>query len=128
MSEDGLHDLSKPLEMVGARLERIEGMSRASEADLRAVQGTLERIAARLDVVETRIRTTEQGLDELGDEVRGVSSSSPGLALRMDRIERRLASIHSVVVWLLSGGFVSTIAAAVTVWKLLEALGRVSNG
>ena len=60
-------------------------------------------------------------LERLDREVNSTDPRAPGLAMRLDRLERRLAFVGTVISWLMGGNLLGFLGAIVLLWKILEA-------
>jgi hypothetical protein len=57
----------------------------------------------------------------LGDPM---DPSKPGLAIRIDRVEREIARWQARIAWIGSGGLVGVAGGLVLLWKILGVLGK----
>lgn len=68
----------------------------------------LERIEKRMDRVESDLYSTD--------------SRSPGVAMRLDRIEGHLKRAFGIVSWIGGGGLLGLAATGVLLYKILQVL------
>lgn len=73
-------------------------------------------------------------LDKISNDVYSTAPEAPGLALRLDRIERQLESfakaataLLSMLKWTVGGGALSVVAFLALLYRLGEAAAKVSG-
>ena len=66
-------------------------------------------------------------LDRISRDVYSTNTSTPGLAVRMDRLERQFATAFRVLNWIGTGGLAGVAATIWLLYEVLEAL-KVSQG
>lgn len=69
----------------------------------------------------------ESALKRVREELGGTSPAAPGIAMRLDRIERSQAKMAQGVGWILGGGGLSALVFLVVVWKILAALSELDT-
>ena len=75
---------------------------------------SIERLQGRLDAYEKTLEGQGEGLHHLRTALWGTDPTKPGLALRLDRVERLLATMLKI-------GY--AIGAVGLLWKVLDVVG-----
>ncbi len=81
----------------------------------------LERVAQRLESLEIRTRQQDKELRSLDAALRG-TASTPGVILKVDRIDQRFTMFVRIITWFGSGGLVGLAGSLYLLWMVLETL------
>lgn len=98
-----------------------------SLSDPTAMPEGIDLVLVRISHIEARMDELEEENRRLRSEVGGTVPSSPGIAMRMDRIERDLQQVRSMSSWLLGGGGLGMVTLLIMVWKGLAYFARLSE-
>jgi len=66
-------------------------------------------------------------LEKISRDVYSTDVRAPGLAVRLDRLERQIATLLKVINWIGSGGLVGLAGTVYLLWRILQAFDKVQG-
>lgn len=67
-------------------------------------------------------------LDRISKDVYSTESSHPGLFIRLERLEWKIAAGFAWIKWIGSGGLLGLAGTLLLLWQVLEAVSKSSAG
>lgn len=61
-------------------------------------------------------------LDRMERDIYSYQSSAPGIALRLDRLERRLDQSYGVIKWAMSGSLLGLVGSSAMLFRIVRLL------
>ena len=66
-------------------------------------------------------------LDRVSRDVYSTNVAAPGLAVRLDRVERQIATALRVVNWIGTGGIIGLMATVYLLYRVLQAMEKTGG-
>ncbi len=71
---------------------------------------------------EVSPQTQEDMVDRIARDLYSIDPGAPGIAVRMDRIERQIGTMLRVISWIGRGGLLGLAGTIYLLWQLLRAV------